>query len=823
MIVNRSRPACLRTGVSLPLTVLALCLCTNVAAAATEIPEEDETFAFFGWAIATDGDLLAIGAPGDNEAGLNAGAVYLYEQRSASWKLHTKILGDRSFAFFGASVALADDLLVVGAPYDGLRSTAQQEPGEVHVYRHRGRRSPKELAILRADPPTVHDTFGWEVATDGTQVLVGASRLVYDDHNDSGAFFYAEESGTWALTQTIHTSLDPVCIYNNNEADPCSGHLFRFGSSVALDDGRALIGDYLHDTTIVFAYDDDWTEISRIEGGDVIGLAGNFASVNGTLLKAIDGGTNWALVEPFTESAEDDPKLRVEALGDGFLVATSAEDRTDRESMVDYQIYRSQGDSWALEAALMSEPGGYRSFHNRRPVAIGSQLGGVGRTYTNEDTENEQPSDYAGEVFLFELSGEPLALLTAEERSFGCDCRASVPASPKTLHFLGILGLLGLLRRRRHHRPQCKRAPRAHSLATKAAAGAATGALALAVITAPRPADACSYSSPPYFRISERSPELVDVPIDGAFSFFIQGSGSTYEEYRERVAIEVSLSDAPVAGSLTFRPVTERPLYGPGSVHFTEFIATWRPESQLLVADASYDIRVDFAMANGMDYSSMTTAIVGSEPMGPLTPPEATTAALTRVEVGTGQEVCCESSGPDSCGGYYSCIFLQRDYQPGFRVEAVSSMSSSDALVTRSFIARDIDGEWVEVGTDLDRRYVYEYIENSYSDTAGTITFEAADSYCIILGAENLVTGEIVYGEPICLEHGDLEAPVTIESDPYEFQSSFTCEGGALYDIDGNTLFGAQEGGCRIDTDAPFGKAILLLILGPWIRRRSPR
>ena len=47
MIVNRSRPACLRTGVSLPLTVLALCLCTNVAAAATEIPEEDETFAFF--------------------------------------------------------------------------------------------------------------------------------------------------------------------------------------------------------------------------------------------------------------------------------------------------------------------------------------------------------------------------------------------------------------------------------------------------------------------------------------------------------------------------------------------------------------------------------------------------------------------------------------------------------------------------------------------------------------------------------------------------------------------------------------------------------
>ncbi len=812
MMTNRPLPASLRIGVCLPLAALVLSLCTNAAAATNETPEEDETFAFFGWALATDGDLLAIGAPGDNEAGLNAGAVYLYEQRGASWRLNTKILGDRSFAFFGASVALSGDLLVVGAPYDRFRPLAQREPGEVYVYRHHSRRSPEELATLRADPPTVHDTFGWQIATDGEQVLVGASRLNYGDHNDSGAFFYAEVGGTWALTQTIHSSLEPVCINNNYEADPCSGHLFRFGSSVALDDGRALIGDYLHKKTIVFAYDNDWSEIGRIDGGEVIGLAGEFASIGGALLKAVDGGADWALVEPFTESSEDDAKLRVEALSDGLLVATSAEDRNDYGATIDYQIYRSEGDSWALDTTLASEPGGSLSVHSLRSVAIGSQLAGIGHTYTNEDDDTKQPSDYAGEVSLFELSGEPLASLTAEERRFGCDCRANAPTRPPALLFMGTLGLLGLLRRRRRLR-----------FATKAAAGAATGALALAIIAAPRPVEACSYSLDPYFSIAERSPELLEVPIDGAFSLVIQGSGSTYEEFSERVAIEVSLEGTPVAGSLTFRPITEGPLYGPGSIHFTEFIATWRPESQLLVADASYDIRVDFSMATGMGYSAMRTATVGSQPMGPLTPPEATTAVMTEADVGSDQEICCESSGPDSCGGYYSCIFLHHDYQPGFKVEATSSMSTGDALVTRSFIALDVDGEPVEVGTDVDHRYQDYDIYDSYSDTAGLIVFEeAADSYCIILGVENLATGELVYGAPICLEHGDLEAPVTRESDPYEFQS-IRCEGGALYDIEGNQLYDAQESGCRISTDPPFGEAVLLFMLGLWIRRRAPR
>lgn len=96
----------------------------------------------FGHSVSLDGDLLAVGAPGEAgvEAGLNgddssnvasdAGAIYLFERTGGSWAqtgyLKAPVVG--SDDFFGQQVALQDGLLLAGAPGDD--SSARTVDGE---------------------------------------------------------------------------------------------------------------------------------------------------------------------------------------------------------------------------------------------------------------------------------------------------------------------------------------------------------------------------------------------------------------------------------------------------------------------------------------------------------------------------------------------------------------------------------------------------------------------------------------------------------------------------------------------------------------------
>src|SRR4030095_10897832 len=75
----------------------------------------------FGGSVAMSGDTIVVGASfDDTAAGLNAGSAYVYVRSGTTWSEQAHLLASDVAAddFFGGSVAISGDTIVVGAPVD---------------------------------------------------------------------------------------------------------------------------------------------------------------------------------------------------------------------------------------------------------------------------------------------------------------------------------------------------------------------------------------------------------------------------------------------------------------------------------------------------------------------------------------------------------------------------------------------------------------------------------------------------------------------------------------------------------------------------------
>ena len=123
-----------------------------------------------GYAVAIDGARVALGAPGDDDRGDAAGAVYLFEPAAdGAWNPVAK-LTDAAGAVgdgFGSSLALDGDTLLVGAPYRARGA------GAVVVFR-RGADGTWRQAETLAGDGAASALFGHSVDLDGAWAVVGA-------------------------------------------------------------------------------------------------------------------------------------------------------------------------------------------------------------------------------------------------------------------------------------------------------------------------------------------------------------------------------------------------------------------------------------------------------------------------------------------------------------------------------------------------------------------------------------------------------------------------------------------------------------------------
>jgi hypothetical protein len=192
----------------------------------------------FGWSVAIAGTSIVIGARGDSEAAINAGAVYAFEHDGAAYVQRNKLPcpsgSNGDGASFGFSLAADENRFVVGAPFDGGNH------GAAYVFRRGGGAWVLERALVSPAGPQP-ERFGLSVAVLENLILVGAPRHVVALRGSTGvAFGFERIGGVWTATNALLA----------RESAPGD----QFGYAVALIDGAALVGAYANNGSFGSAY-----------------------------------------------------------------------------------------------------------------------------------------------------------------------------------------------------------------------------------------------------------------------------------------------------------------------------------------------------------------------------------------------------------------------------------------------------------------------------------------------------------------------------------------------------------------------------------------
>ncbi|MEZ5024361.1 MAG: FG-GAP repeat protein, partial [Chitinophagales bacterium] len=83
------------------------------------LPTELETFDVFGSGVAISNDYITVNAPGDDDAGSNVGANYIYKRSGSTWSKINKILPiPVTGTSFGTAVAMSGNSIILGTVND---------------------------------------------------------------------------------------------------------------------------------------------------------------------------------------------------------------------------------------------------------------------------------------------------------------------------------------------------------------------------------------------------------------------------------------------------------------------------------------------------------------------------------------------------------------------------------------------------------------------------------------------------------------------------------------------------------------------------------
>ena len=182
----------------------------EVKITASDVAEYDS----FGNSVAVGHNKIAVGSYGDDDSGSNSGSVYVYNLDGTG---ETKITGSDTAAgdSFGNSVAIGNNKLVVGSPYDDDDGNSS---GSVYIYNLNGT---GEVKITASDA-AADDNFGISVAVGSNKIVVGAQ----NSNSEKGSAYIYNLDGTGEVKITASDGAQ----YD------------QFGFSVAVSNDKVVVG-----------------------------------------------------------------------------------------------------------------------------------------------------------------------------------------------------------------------------------------------------------------------------------------------------------------------------------------------------------------------------------------------------------------------------------------------------------------------------------------------------------------------------------------------------------------------------------------------------
>lgn len=179
----------------------------------------------FGATIAISGRTAVIGSRHNDD---NTGSAYVFQEVDGVWRQVAKLKSDqpRWFGQFGISVAVERTTVVVG---EWKYSDRERDLGAAYVFQPDQDGEWRLQQKLTAADATERDRFGYSVAVSADRILVGMLRLMEGPRLPSAYLFTRGDNGVWQQTGKLRST--------EVQSDG------SFGSVVALDKDRALIGD----------------------------------------------------------------------------------------------------------------------------------------------------------------------------------------------------------------------------------------------------------------------------------------------------------------------------------------------------------------------------------------------------------------------------------------------------------------------------------------------------------------------------------------------------------------------------------------------------
>ncbi len=138
---------------------------------------DPSSYAYFGDTVSIDGDVVVVGAYSDNNAcagaDVDCGAAYVFRRDGTSWPFEQKLTASDTHygQKFGTSVAISGDRIVVGAPND---NHAGSNTGAAYLFVEDGPVPWAETCRFTAFDAYNGDRYGTSVAIDRTYVLIAA-------------------------------------------------------------------------------------------------------------------------------------------------------------------------------------------------------------------------------------------------------------------------------------------------------------------------------------------------------------------------------------------------------------------------------------------------------------------------------------------------------------------------------------------------------------------------------------------------------------------------------------------------------------------------
>jgi hypothetical protein len=393
-----------------------------------------------GTAVAIDGDVMVVGASNNNFGGYNTGAAYIYvrnqqgtplDQTDDTWDYQTflKSPSPQEQAYFGSSIAIYGDTIVVGAKRD--------PSGTAYVFTRVGedwKSEPPHVEQIHSVGGAAYSGFGTSVAIYENTIVVGARTTDFNINPINAVYIYEKTGIDWSapsISQLVHTVTD----YDDS-----------YGKAVAIHGDTIVVGAGYDNTKgtkggAAYVYSkvgDSWitqapllTKLTASNGvsGDLFGLS---VATNGTDIligassRSSNGdysgsaylytrmGSDWSAIAPneieFYGDAASDHFGSMVSISENQMVVGAISAREIGRYFGAVYVYTKSGSEWDVDTIVSSK----LTYSRWASIGYANSIAVSNNTILVGALNDSLDGDRSGGVYVYEFSDDNSWLLTTE-------------------------------------------------------------------------------------------------------------------------------------------------------------------------------------------------------------------------------------------------------------------------------------------------------------------------------------------------------------------------------------------------------------------------